>query len=161
MAREIKTLKLEVDQWDKTFQTATNLSAAESRWQSGEIGKLEESLKQARAAKVKAEGELKNEKTVVEDAKQTINELNQVVEKAKSAEDEAKKIAEEARKAAEEAQKTLQALEGSFKELEARVDVAEAKSIMAKDLLAQERVGLQNKLEDGEDSLVDTAMFKV
>ena len=40
------------------------------------------------------------------------------------------------------------------------MDVAEAKTKMAEDLLAQERVSLKKKLEDGEDELVDTTMYR-
>ena len=41
------------------------------------------------------------------------------------------------------------------------MDTAEAGTKMVEDLLAQEQAGLKKKLEDGEDTLEDAAMFRV
>lgn len=160
MAREIRILNLEANQWNKTFQAATSLTEDTSRQQTSRIGKLEETLKEVRSAKIAAEWELKKQEDTAEVAAQTIIGLKQAVEKAEAAEAEARKKAEKAGAAAEGTKIALQSLQDSYKELESRLDTTEARTKMVEDLLAQERDVLKKKLEEGEDALVDAAMFR-
>ena len=61
MAHQVKALKMEITQWDKTLQTAISSfeSESESRKQAGKINKLEESVSQLKAAKQVAREEIK------------------------------------------------------------------------------------------------------
>ena len=101
-----------------------------------------------------AEEEAKKEKADAEEAKRVVDELNKAIEVARLAKNEAKKTAKETKK-------VLLVLEESKKDLEARVDYAEARAKMAEDLLAKEHAGMEKKLVDREDKLVDSAMYRI
>ena len=93
------------------------MSEEASRQQAGQIGKLEENLREAWSAKSAVETELR---------------------KQKEAEEEAKKSVAEALKAAEESNKAMETWEKSYKDLEAHVDLTKAKIKFAEDRLAKE-----------------------
>ena len=76
MAREIRILKFEAGRWDTTFPTATSMSETASRQQAGQIGKLEETLKEVRFAKITTDEEVKKYKEVVEGATRVVSKHN-------------------------------------------------------------------------------------
>ena len=78
----------------------------------------------------------------------------------KEAADAATKSADEARKVVDELKKTVSTWDRAYQDLEAKMDLATAKVKLLEDTLAKERDTFNSRLADGEDALVDTAMYR-
>ena len=139
MAREVRASKLQTDTWRKSLDLATSLSEDTSRKQAGRISKLEEELRQARDEYSAAIRKFKDQK---------------------EAADAANKSVDEARKAVDELKKTVSTWDRAYQDLEAKMDLATAKVKLAEDTVAKERDTFNSQLTDGEDALVDTAMYR-
>ena len=85
----------------------------------------------------------------------------QKLKEQKEAVDTANKSADEARKAANEFKKAASTWDKAYQDLETKMDLANAKVKFAEDSLAKEQDTFNTRLADGEDALVDTAMFRV
>lgn len=140
MAREVRASKLQTDTWRESLDLATSLSEDASQKQASRISKLEEELRQAHNDHSAIVRKLKEQKEAV---------------------DAANKSTDEARKAADELKKTVSTWDKAYQDLEAKMDLANAMVKFAEDSLANERANFNVRLADGEDALVDTAMFQV
>ena len=104
MAHQVKSLKVEIAQWEKSLQNTLATADSTSRKQDDRIKELEQSVSQLKAAKV-AEEEIKKEKSTIEEARRAMDESKREVVVATFTEDKAKK----ALLASEEMKKELEA----------------------------------------------------